>query len=138
MFASGFGGAGRFAEYEERHATEAEIIDAARLCLEAGADINAVNDAGQTALHFAVTGREDGFLKFLAGHGARLDIKDRQGRTPLDVALGVGGRGRGAAQPVRESTVALLRQLTASRKTQYGGFSPRGYDVRTLRTTRHT
>jgi VCBS repeat-containing protein len=110
MFASGFGGAGRFAEYEERHATEAEIVDAARLCLEAGADVNAVNDAGQTALHFAVTGREDGFVRFLAEHGARLDLKDRQGRTPLDAALGVGGRGRGAAQ-VRESTVALLRQL---------------------------
>src|SRR6185436_11189726 len=96
--------------YEERHATEAEIIEAARLCLEAGADINAVNDAGQTALHFAVTGREDGFVRFLAEHGARLDLKDRQGRTPLDAALAVGGRGRGAAQ-VRESTVALLRQL---------------------------
>jgi len=115
MFASGFGGAGRFAEYEERHATEAEIIDAARLCLQAGADINAANDAGQTALHFAVTGRDDGFIRFLAEHGARLDIKDRQGRTPLDVALGVGGRGRGAAPQVRASTVALLRQLMEAR-----------------------
>jgi ankyrin repeat protein len=115
MFASGFGGAGRFAEYEERHATDAEILEAARLCLEAGADVNAVNDAGQTALHFAVSGREDGFIRFLAEHGARPDIKDRQGRTPLDVALGVGGRGRGAAQPVRESTVALLRQLMEAR-----------------------
>lgn len=115
MFASGLGGAGRFAEYEERHATDTEIIEAARLCLEAGADINAVNDAGQAALHFAVSGREDGFIRFLAEHGARPDIKDRQGRTPLDVALGVGGRGRGAVQPVRESTVALLRQLMASR-----------------------
>ena len=114
MFASGFGGAGRFAEYEERRATEAEILEAARLCLEAGADVNAANDAGQTALHFAVTGRDDGFIRFLVEHGARPDIKDRQGRTPLDVALGVGGRGRGAAPPVRESTVALLRQLMAS------------------------
>jgi ankyrin repeat protein len=111
MFASGFGGAGRFAEYEERHATGEEILEAARLCLEAGADANAVNDAGQTALHFAVTGRDDGFIRFLIEHGARPDLKDRQGRTPLEVALGVGGRGRGGAQPARESTVALLRQL---------------------------
>jgi uncharacterized protein len=114
MFASGFGGAGRFAEFEERRATEAEILEAARLCLEAGADINAANDAGQTALHFAVAGREDAFIRFLVERGARLDTKDRQGRTPLDVALGVGGRGRGAAPQVRESTVALLRQLMTS------------------------
>jgi ankyrin repeat protein len=116
MFASGFGGAGRFAEYEEKHATEAEIIDAARLCLQAGADVNAVNDAGQSALHFAVTSRDDSFIRLLAGQGATLDLKDRQGRTPLDVALGVGGRGRGGAAPVvRESAAALLRQLMASR-----------------------
>jgi uncharacterized protein len=113
MFASGFGGAGRFAEYEERHATEAEILEAARLCLEGGADINAANDAGQTSLHFAVAGREDAFIRFLVARGARLDLKDRQGRTPLDVALGVGGRGRGAPPQVRESTVAMLRELMA-------------------------
>ena len=41
--------------------------------------------------------------------GATLDVKDRQGRTPLDVALGVGVRGRaGGPAPVRDSTVALL------------------------------
>ena len=111
MFASGFGGAGRFAEYEEHRATEAEQLEAAKLCLQAGADINAVNEAGQTALHFAVTAREDGFVRFLAEHGAKLDAKDRQGRTPLDVAMGVGGRGRGTSPVVRESVAALLRQL---------------------------
>jgi ankyrin repeat protein len=112
MFASGFGGAGRFAEYEDRRATDAEILEAGRLCLQAGADVNAVNDAGQSALHFAVAAREDEFIRLLAEHGARLDLKDRQGRTPLDVAMGVGGRGRGGAPPiVRDSTAVLLRQL---------------------------
>ncbi|MEO8259413.1 MAG: ankyrin repeat domain-containing protein [Acidobacteriota bacterium] len=111
MLASGFGGPGRFAEFEERHATPEEMIEAARLCLEAGADANAVNEAGQTALHFAAAGRDDTFIRFLADYGARPDIADRQNRTPLDVALGVGGRGRGAAPQVRESTAVLLRQL---------------------------
>jgi uncharacterized protein len=116
MFASGFGGAGRFAEYEERHATDAEILEAGRLCLQAGADVNAVNDAGQSALHFAVAARDEDFIRLLAGHGAKLDLKDRQGRTPLDIAMGVGGRGRGGAPPVvRESVSALLRQLMASK-----------------------
>ena len=74
-----------------------------------GADINAANETGQTALHLAVTVRSEAFIRFLIERGARLDIKDKQGRTPLDVASGAGGRGRGAAAPVRESVVALLR-----------------------------
>jgi ankyrin repeat protein len=112
MFASGFGGLGRFAEYDATRGSEADFIDAARLCLERGVDVNAVNDGGQTALHIAAAQRSDSFVKFLVDHGARLDIKDAQGRTPLDVALGVGARGRGGAQPaVRQSTAALLRQL---------------------------
>jgi ankyrin repeat protein len=114
MFAAGFGGAGRFAEYEEKHATPAEMIETARLCLDAGADANAVNEAGQTALHFAVTSRDEAFVRLLAERGAKLDAKDKQGRTPLDVAMGVGGGGRGrggAPPPARAEMAALLRQL---------------------------
>ena len=88
------------------------------LCLDHGADINAANDSGQTALHAAV-GRGDDLIRFLAARGAQLDIKDKFGRTPLDVALGVAGApGRGGQPgtpgPVRESAAALLRQLQAA------------------------
>ena len=89
-------------------ATEAEIIEAARLCLEAGADVNAVNDAGQTALHFAVTPGARRFIRFLIEHGARPDIKDAGPNAPRRRV----GRRRARARrstPVRESTVALLR-----------------------------
>lgn len=100
---------------------EAATIAAIAACLERGADVNAVNENGETALHVAV-GRGDGLVKFLAEKGARLDIKDKFGRTPLDVAMGVpgGGGGRrgggGPPQPgpVRESTAALLKQLMAA------------------------
>jgi ankyrin repeat protein len=109
MFASGIGGAGRFTAYEDKQATEADFIDAAALCLDRGADINAVSENGQTALHLAVTVRSESFIKFLVERGARVDVQDKQGRTPIDVASGVGARGRGAATPVRESVVALLR-----------------------------
>ena len=97
-----------------------------QLLVSKGADINLVNDNGESALHVAVT-RGDGLVRFLAEHGARLDLKDKFERTPLDVALGVaggapagGGRGgRGAAAPaagqVRESTAALLRELMRAR-----------------------
>lgn len=98
---------------------EATTIEAIQLCLDRGADVNAVNESGDTALHLAV-GRGDGVVKFLAEKGARLDVKDSFGRTPLDVALGAPGRaGRGGAPaargPVRESTAALLKTLMESR-----------------------
>ena len=71
-----------------------------------------------SALHFAVAARDDSFIRLLAERGARLDVKDKQGRTPLDVALGVGGRGRGAAPAaVNESMVKSLRQLMSAGST---------------------
>jgi ankyrin repeat protein len=92
-----------------------DAIDAITLCLDRGADVNAVNDNGQTALHLAVE-QSDDVIKLLAARGARLDIKDRQGRTPLDLALGEapGGRGtpRTRAAGSREATAALLRELS--------------------------
>jgi ankyrin repeat protein len=102
---------------------ESATIETMRLLLARGADVNAVNDNGETALHVAVS-RGDALVKFLAGQGARLDLKDTSGRTPLDVAMGVpgsaAGRGRGGRGgpstpgPVRESTVALLKDLMAA------------------------
>jgi len=87
-----------------------------RLCLERGADVNAANDLGQTALHIAAAQRDEGFIRFLVARGARLDVKDRQGHTPLDIALGLGGgRGRGRAPAARDGVAAVLRELAELR-----------------------
>jgi uncharacterized protein len=88
--------------------TEAGAVEAVTLLLERGVDINATTTAGATALHGAV-GRGDAVVRVLAAHGAAL-LPNNNGFTPLDVALGAGGRGgRGAV--MREPTAALLRQL---------------------------
>ena len=82
-------------------------------------DINAFNTTGETALHIAAGRGLDEVVKFLAEKGAKLHRTDKQGRTALDVALGVGAgagvRGGGGA---RESTAALLRQLMGIRGPQ--------------------
>ncbi len=111
MIASGFGGVGRFAEYDTGRGSEADFVEIVRLCLARGADINAADAAGRTAVHAAAAQRSDGFIRFLAGSGAHVDVRDADGRTPIDVALGVGVRGRGGVRVARESTAALLRQL---------------------------
>ena len=112
MLAAGLGrGLGVFAK---DYATEGELLESVKVLVARGADVNAVSDAGQTAMHFAAQA-SDSIVKFLAESGARLDVKDKQGRTPLEMALGVGLRGRAGGPPiVRESTAALLRQLMSA------------------------
>jgi ankyrin repeat protein len=92
-------------------AGESAVIEAVKLCLDHGVDVDAFNTAGQTALHVAAGRGADGVIRLLAERGAKLDMKNRQNRTPLDLASGAGGAGRGGPPVVRQSTVALLRQL---------------------------
>jgi ankyrin repeat protein len=96
-------------------ATEEDSLAALKLVTEAGVDLDAFNVNGDTAIHRAAARGADSIVAFLAERGARLDTKDRRGRTPLDVALGVGGGGRGGPPPVRKSTAELLRRLMQAR-----------------------
>jgi ankyrin repeat protein len=95
--------------------------------LELGADVNAANQAGDTALHGAAAMGYDTVIQFLADHGAQVNVKNRRGLTPLGALLsgGRGGRGRGAAavdangdayleDSSNASTIALLRKLGAT------------------------
>jgi ankyrin repeat protein len=100
-----------------RHKTEAEAIQAIELCLKAGADVNAVDTRGDTALHGAAGKGYDEVVKFLAEHGSNLSLKDKQGKTALDAAIGNAGGGGGfdgSRKDVHESTAKLLRQLMAA------------------------
>jgi hypothetical protein len=96
-----------------RRKVEGDAVEAIRLCLAAGADINAADTRGQTALHGAALQGLDRVVQFLADNGAVLDAKDKRGFTPLDAALGLaGGVGfDGRSGNPHESTAALLRQL---------------------------
>jgi ankyrin repeat protein len=96
-----------------RHKTQAEIIEAIKICMKAGIDINAADQSGRTALYGAALQGYDDVIQFLADNGADLFAKDRNGRTALDAASGkVGGLGfDGSASVPHESAAALLRKL---------------------------
>jgi len=113
MFAAGSGrNAGVF---QKDIGTERDLFETVKLLVEHGVDVNLANDNGQTAMHFAAQVSDD-IVRYLAAHGAVLDAKDKQGHTPMDLALGIGARGRlGGAPPVRQQTAALLRELIAKR-----------------------
>ncbi len=89
----------------------ATSLPAIELLVEHGVDVNAFNTNGASVVHNAAARGADDVIRYAAAQGAKLDRPDRRGRTPLDMALGQGG-GRGGGQ-VRESTAALLRELTS-------------------------
>jgi uncharacterized protein len=90
--------------------TEPDAVQAIQICLDHGLDVNAANSKGETALHGAASRGADKIVQFLADKGAKLDVKDKEGHTPLDTAMGVGASVGGVRAP-HETTVALLRKL---------------------------
>jgi hypothetical protein len=54
-----------------------------------GDPVNTKSNEGMTALHVAARSRNASLVRYLLGKGARPDIKDASGRTPLDVLNGV-------------------------------------------------
>ena len=88
-----------------------KFLEAVELCLAHGADVNAVNSMGITALIGAVNRGSDDIIELLVKKGARLDVKDQQGRTPLVWAKGVF---LATNPPVEKpSTMALIQKLTS-------------------------
>jgi ankyrin repeat protein len=71
--------------------TEREVLEALQVALDLGADINAVDNNGETAMHAAAYKNLPGVVKFLAAKGARIGVwnqPDRFGWTPLAIAVG--------------------------------------------------
>jgi ankyrin repeat protein len=71
--------------------TEREVIEAVQVALDLGADINAVDLNGETAMHAAAYKNLPGVVKFLAAKGATIatwNKPDKFGWTPLAIAVG--------------------------------------------------
>jgi hypothetical protein len=79
--------------------TESEALAAAKLAVEYGNDVNAVDEAGDTALHGAAYWGHNSVVQYLAGDlHAKIDPRNKAGFTPFMIAT---GQGPGRPAPTR-------------------------------------
>jgi ankyrin repeat protein len=78
-------------------------IDVMKVLIAKGANVNAANDLGMTPLHYAAQRGSDRIIEFLASQGARFDVKNKQGRSPSELARG--------------KTATLMNKLAAGNAT---------------------
>jgi ankyrin repeat protein len=97
---------------EEEAGSEEEAGDAVRLLLHLGADIDAVNAEGDTAMHGAAYGSFPTVVQLLADYGADIEVwsqPNEQGRTPLFIAEGYrGGLPRPSRPTIRAITTLMV------------------------------
>lgn len=86
-------------------------LEAVKMLLELGGNINEANEMGLTPVHGAAYRWSDEVVTYLVAHGARLDAKDKVGRTPFTWAAGV----TTPSTPPEPSphTMALIEKLLA-------------------------
>src|SRR3954470_250120 len=108
MAACGIGIGGAAAD--ETAGTEPEVLEAAQFLVEHGADVNAVDANGETAMHGAAYKNLPKLIQFLVAKGAKIEIwnqKNKWGWTPLAIAQGYRP---GNFKPSAE-TIAALEQI---------------------------
>jgi ankyrin repeat protein len=90
--------------------TESEALEAVKVALELGNDVNAVDALGETPMHGTAYKQLPAVAQFLMNHGARIEIwnqKNKSGWTPLRIAVGVHRTGNFRTT---ESTAAVFRK----------------------------
>ncbi len=87
--------------------SEEKVLETMKLAVELGGDVNAARgalttyhvgnsrtlvgrDVGDTALHMAAADKYPTVIEFLVSKGARMDVKDKRGLTPLELAQHTG------------------------------------------------
>lgn len=118
-------GAGTEASRPRAPEERATAVETARFLVDRGANVNAVGEFGWTAVHAAAFQGLNDVIELLAAKGAKLDVKDSFGQTPLSIAYGILTKDLGdafyqGARVVRQDTADLLLKLGATPLEQSG------------------
>ena len=108
LAASGVGYGEGFAANSHRYAETGFLPGIKYLIEEIGADVNAVDHEGNTALHLAASRGDNASIEYLVSKGAIVAAVNREGQTTVDMANGPVQR----TQPYPD-TIALLERLGA-------------------------
>jgi ankyrin repeat protein len=94
--------------------TEEEVLEAVQLALDLGADINATDNHGETAVHGAAYKNLPKVVELLSEKGGRIDVwnqKNEYGWTPLTIAEGIRF---GNFKPSPPTIAAILQVMAAA------------------------
>lgn len=83
---------------------EIAALAALKVAADLGVDVNVANAAGNTALHIAASRGHTTVVAFLIEHGAKLDVRNSRGQTPLALAM---------ASSASKANAELLQKLGA-------------------------
>jgi ankyrin repeat protein len=92
---------------------EKRALEAIKVMLDLGADVNEATDTGWTALHAAAYLGADSIIEFLAAKGANVNARTGCGQTPLTLAEGTEARGLLERVVPHADTGQLLRRSGA-------------------------
>jgi ankyrin len=100
---------------------EDEVLEAVKMCVELGGDVNAANMSGESALQGAAFRGVAPVVQYLADKGAKLDARDSRGWTALAIANGLTYTDFFKQQP---QAAELLTKLMQAK-----GLSTEGHEV---------
>jgi ankyrin repeat protein len=97
---------------------EAKAVEAVRLIVELGVDVNEANVMGQTPMHAAAFTGATEIVQILADKGAAVNVKAANGETPWSMASGISPDANYTAfWAVHQDTADLLLRLGATAMT---------------------
>jgi ankyrin repeat protein len=90
---------------------ERSVNNAMGSLLKKGVDINAINNDGNTALHLAALNGNLEMMNFLLNHGAKFDIKDKNGKNALELITDENQQKKLFSQAIEDNNLELVKTL---------------------------